>query len=82
MYIRMVRVGETGGMLDTVLGQGRSSVKVSAVLNMKKIVTETIAYEKGVPSRESTTTTSKEQGSSTDADGKETSLPLPLSVRR
>ena len=46
-------------MLDTVLGPGRSSIKVSAVVNMTAITTEQTEYDtKGVPIKENITSTS------------------------
>lgn len=60
-------------MLETVLGPNRSSVKISAVLDMVSETVETIRYEKGVPSKETIKSTTKETPAVKDADGNEIS---------
>ena len=56
-------------MLEVVLGPGRSTVKISAVVDMEKIETMTTTYEKGMPLEETTNSTLKEIPPTSDADG-------------
>jgi flagellar M-ring protein FliF len=51
-------------MLDTVLGQGRSTVKVNAKLDMTSTETMKTTFEKGAPQKVESTETSKETGNS------------------
>jgi len=60
-------------MLETILGPGRSTVKVSAVLDMTNETIEKIEYDKGIATKDISTTTSKEQLGGTNADGRQTS---------
>jgi flagellar M-ring protein FliF len=56
-------------MLEVVLGPGRSTVKISAVVNMENIETITKTYEKGMAVEETTNSTLKEIPPTSDADG-------------
>ncbi|KKK75037.1 hypothetical protein LCGC14_2877760, partial [marine sediment metagenome] len=60
-------------MLELVLGAGRSTVKVSAVVDMENIETITTTYQEGLPLEETVNTTSKEVPASVDSEGKQTS---------
>jgi flagellar M-ring protein FliF len=59
-------------MLELVLGPGRSSVKVSAELDMTSIETLSTKYEKGTPMEETVNSTSTIKPGSTDSQGNET----------
>ena len=60
-------------MLELVLGPGRSSVKVSAELDMTSTEIMTTKYEKGMPVEEIVNSTSTIEPGATDSEGKETS---------
>ena len=60
-------------MLDMVLGSGRSTVKISAVVDMENIETITTTYQEGMPLEETVNTTSKETPASVDSEGKQIS---------
>lgn len=67
--VEQTQAAKISEMLEMVLGPGRSSVKVSAEVDMTSIQTETVEYTKGVPREETvkSMTTSKEPP--VDADG-------------
>jgi len=60
-------------MLELVLGPSRSSVKVSADIDMTSTETMTTKYEKGTPLEETVNTTSTIKPGTTDSQGNETS---------
>lgn len=60
-------------MLELVLGPGRSSIKVSAELDMTSTEIMTTKYEKGMPAEETVNSTSTIKPGATDSEGKETS---------
>jgi len=60
-------------MLELVLGPGRSSVKVSAQLDMTSTEVMTTKYEKGMPVEETVNSTSTIKPGETDSEGNETS---------
>jgi len=60
-------------MLELVLGPSRSSVKVSAEIDMTSIETMTTKYEKGTPLEEIVNSTSTVKPGSKDSQGNETS---------
>ncbi len=60
-------------MLELVLGPSRSSVKVSAEIDMTSIETMTTKYEKGTPLEETVNSTSTVKPGAKDSQGNETS---------
>lgn len=58
-------------MLETILGPNRSSVKISATLDMTSETVQTTKYDKGAASKEITTSTINEKKAITDSDGNE-----------
>ncbi len=56
-------------MLDTALGPGRSSIKVSAVLDMESEDTQMTVYEKGIATKEEINSTTKTVGGGDESAG-------------
>ena len=70
-------------MLETVLGPGRASVKVSADIDMTTITTQTTKYDKkGVPTKETLTSTSKTKNIPTTAAGPDETPQQETSVEK
>ncbi|MHC5061168.1 MAG: flagellar basal-body MS-ring/collar protein FliF [Planctomycetota bacterium] len=61
------------GMLELVLGPNRSTVKISAEIDMTSIETMTKKYDKGIPIEETVNSTSTVKPGAKDSQGAETS---------
>jgi flagellar M-ring protein FliF len=70
--VEQIQAAKVSEMLEMVLGPGRSNVKVSAVVDMTSIQTETIEYTKGVSREETVTSTTTSTEPPVDADGVKT----------
>ncbi len=77
--VEQIIAGKVQEMLKVVLGPGRSTIKVSAEIDMTSIQTETTTYEKGQPSEEIVQSTSTTEGGGTTEEGKQTS---PSSIKK
>ncbi len=71
--VEQTQAAKISEMLEMVLGPGRSSVKVSAEVDMTSTETETITYEKGIAQEETSTSTSTTETPPEDSDGNKTS---------
>lgn len=70
--VEQIIAGKVQDMLEVALGPKRSTIKVSAEIDMTSIQTETTTYEKGQPSEEVVQSTSTTEGGGvTDDKGKQ-----------
>jgi len=69
--VEQITAGKVQDMLELALGPGRSTIKVSAEVDMTSTQTETTTYEKGQPSEEVVQSTSTTEGGGTTEEGKQ-----------